>query len=180
MDSGCALTVESTDKENHATISDNKTADTGNYVQARGGGIFATGAEITLTDAVVSGNTSAIGSGIAGGGIYVEDGSTLTVTDCEISEISGYYSLDNMEYESGGGGIVVDDDSSLNMSGTTVSGNTALYGAGVYLDGTTSVTITDCVISENESLLDINNANCTTTLVRQAEFFIIHLPVNST
>ena len=157
--SGCALTVESTDKENPATISDNKTADTGNYVQARGGGIFATGAEITLTDAVVSGNTSAIGSGIAGGGIYVEDGSTLTVTDCEISENSGYYSLDNMEYESGGGGIVVDDDSSLNMSGTTVSGNTALYGAGVYLDGTTSVTITDCVISENESLLDINNAN---------------------
>ena len=157
--SGCALTVESTDKENPATISDNKTADTGNYVQARGGGIFATGAEITLTDAVVSGNTSAIGSGIAGGGIYVEDGSTLTVTDCEISENSGYYSLDNMKYESGGGGIVVDDDSSLNMRGTTVSGNTALYGAGVYLDGTTSVTITDCVISENESLLDINNAN---------------------
>ena len=153
---GCTVTIQSADKEHPATISDNKTLKTGNYVQAQGGGIFATGenTKVILKDAVVSGNTSAMGSGIAGGGIYVEDDASLDITGSTITENMGYPLLESLKYESGGGGIVADGAASVAITGSTISDNVALYGSGLYLSATPNVTITNSTISGNESTWD--------------------------
>ena len=158
--SGCTLTINSADSDNPASVSGNKTADTGNYIQARGGGIFAGEATVTLTGALVDGNNSAMGNGIAGGGIYFEgDSGSLTVTKSTISNNSGYPSADNLKYESGGGGIVVDGKATATITGSTISGNTALYGAGMYFDSSVSVSISGCTVSGNRTMWDESNTN---------------------
>lgn len=159
-ESGCSLTVESADAENPVSISNNTTADTGSYIQARGGGIFADDATVVLTDALVDGNNAAVGSGVAGGGIYLDgDSGSLTVTDSTISNNSGYPSADNLKYESGGGGIVVDGKATATITDSTISGNTALYGAGMYFDSSVSVSISGCTVSGNRTMWDESNTN---------------------
>ncbi len=68
------------------------------------------------------------GSG-KGGGIWVDETCTLTMTGGEVK--------DNESTNQNGGGIYVDKDATLNLSGGSVTGNTAAKnGGGIYVLGT--------------------------------------------
>jgi predicted outer membrane repeat protein len=99
-----------------------------------GGGIVNSGT-LTVTNSMISGNTS---SGLYGGGIYNNEG-TLTVTDSTLSN--------NNAVERGG--AIYSIEGNLTIVDTTVSGNTSDLGGGIYNDGMTS--ITDSTISGNSA-----------------------------
>jgi predicted outer membrane repeat protein len=101
-----------------------------------GGGIVNSGT-LTVTNSMISGNTS---SGLYGGGIYNNEG-TLTVTDSTLSN--------NNAVERGG--AIYSIEGNLTIVDITVSGNTSDLGGGIYngTDGMTS--ITDSTISGNSA-----------------------------
>lgn len=98
---------------------------TGNHANGDGGGLWSDGFSHTLTirNSTLSGNTS---NG-DGGAIYVEDtGNTLTI---EGSRITG-----NTAGDQGGGIYLYDPDHNIDILSTTISGNTAaVTGGGIYL-----------------------------------------------
>lgn len=98
---------------------------TGNHANGDGGGLWSDGFSHTLTirNSTLSGNTS----GGDGGAIYVEDtGNTLTI---EGSRITG-----NTAGDQGGGIYLYDPDHNIDILSTTISGNTAaVTGGGIYL-----------------------------------------------
>jgi len=78
---------------------------------AWGGGIRVAGATLTVSNSVVTGNTSDPSSGSVGGGVF--NSGVLTVVDSVISQNKAGF----------GGGL--DNDATLNMSGALVLDNTA-------------------------------------------------------
>ncbi len=89
-------------------------------------GVFAT--SVGSVTATLTGLTISYGSYIAGGGIDINTGGTLTVSDCTISNNSATY----------GGGI--DNYSTLIVSNSTISNNSASsYGGGIHSYGILSV-----------------------------------------
>jgi len=102
-----------------------------------GGAISATNGDLTIEDAVLSGNETTN----FGGGIFASAG-TLSITDTTISDGSANF----------GGGVYV-DDGSLSISNSTISGNTALGdGGGVYAyDDGGAITIADTTIVQNNA-----------------------------
>lgn len=110
-----------------------------------GGALFADGAAMTLTvrNSVISGNTA-----VDGGGIYVEDtGGTMSI---ERTTISG-----NAASRNGGGIYLYDPDFAVTISDSTISGNTATSrGGGIYLydtDGIEPFVIDRTTISGNSA-----------------------------
>jgi fibronectin-binding autotransporter adhesin len=106
------------------TISDNTAS-------GIGGGVDDIGT-LTLEDASIAGNSADTGGGIAVGG-------TLTVSDA--SEITGNSATGT------GGGIGVLDGGILNVTGSTIAGNTAASGGGISNSGT--LTLNDAQIMTN-------------------------------
>jgi hypothetical protein len=100
--------------------------------------IFHVGAGLTV---VIQGLTISNGSALqfgCGGGILI-DGSTLTVTDCTVS---------NNSTDGTGGGICVENNGTLTIESSTLSGNYAGdYGGGMANDGT--ITINNSTLSDN-------------------------------
>jgi hypothetical protein len=102
------------------------------YGNANGGGLYANGCTVTLTDSTVSGNSSV---------------GTYTGRD---GEVSAY------------GGGLTGDFSTLTLTGCTLSGNTATggnadgYGGAVHGYQTTA-TLTDCTIADNAAGSGVNS-----------------------
>ncbi len=133
-----------------------------------GGGIYVDGdATLSLSNSVVIDNhASDAGSG---GGIYVEDGTSATISGSNIGTV-----LSPNTTEEDGGGIYVGEGSSLTINGaSTVTGNTAGEdGGGIYLDGNvqqpSTLAITGSTISGNHAESDgggiFVNDNSTATI----------------
>lgn len=102
-----------------------------------GGGFFAEGCNLTFSGSSIENN-----SADTCGGIYVYSGSSLTMTNCEISCNTSDY----------GSGILL-DTGSLTLTDCTISKNNARFGGGIYAkDGTLS--LFDCTFTENAASLD--------------------------
>ena len=151
-----SVTASETDP---VVIKNNTAVDNGDWGdnQYAGGGIAVDRGTLNLSHARIEGNSAANNQGWTGGGIYANY-SIVTITDSEITNNSGFI-RDSEEdgdwlLQESGGGIMAHTDTILTMTRTKVSGNTALLGAGIYLSGTQSAEITDCVITENKTLRD--------------------------
>jgi len=96
-----------------------------------GAAIETEGSQFTLSGCTVNGNTG-------GGAVYTNAGlGTLIVTDCTVSNNNG-------------GGIDLDTVTNPTITNSTISGNTADYGAGISNGGSSGTTIiANCTISGN-------------------------------
>jgi predicted outer membrane repeat protein len=109
-------------------------------IDGNGSGIVVTFSSGEGSGSVLDGFTILKGSGSGGnwgGGIRCVS-SSPTITNCIISENTGY----------AGGGISCESGSSPTITNCIISRNTALIGGGVYCKGS-SPTITNCIISGN-------------------------------
>ncbi|MCC7146990.1 MAG: right-handed parallel beta-helix repeat-containing protein [Phycisphaeraceae bacterium] len=106
-----------------------------NNGDGHGGGVYADGVSVTLTDCTFGGNKADVG----GGGLFISTDSTATLTNCIVSGNAA-----SVEYGQGGG---MEIDGSAILSDCTVSGNLAYHGGGLEVDGT--VMLTNCVIAGN-------------------------------
>ena len=81
-----------------------------------------------------------------GGGIYITDSAAAEILYCQASqnEAQGGDTYD------GGGGIYV-ASGTLTMTGSTVSSNTAKNGGAINLKGGNGMTLTNCMITDNEA-----------------------------
>ncbi len=109
---------------------------TGGSTSGEGGGIRNNGT-LTLTDSMVSGNSTTVSYGDGGG---ICNYGTLTLANSTVSGNSA---------EGDGGGI--DNEGTLTLTNSTVSGNSAEDGGGIenYYDGT--LTLTDSTVSDNSA-----------------------------
>ena len=103
-----------------------------NTASGNGGGIFLNGGTATLTSSSITKNTASS----YGGGIIIAGGTT-TLTSCNISA--------NTASSSGGGIYAL---GTVALTGSRISGNTAVNGGGIYQSGGT-VTLTSCNITKN-------------------------------
>lgn len=110
---------------------------TGNYADDRGGGISNSGT-LTMTDCVLSDNTSRDNvENIGGGGLFNYANCTATLTNVTISDNKATY----------GGGLC--NRGTLVMEGCIISDNFADYiGGGISNEGI--LTMTDCAVSSNK------------------------------
>ncbi|MBN1391347.1 MAG: S8 family serine peptidase [Sedimentisphaerales bacterium] len=133
---------------------------TGNWAYHNGGGIYClANSKPVLTGCLISGNSC---DG-AGAGIFYERGLSLTLHNCTISDnivdstndgggiYAGHLSFDTT--------VTIDDNS-------TISGNTAGFGAGLFLIRT-NLTVDDSIIRDNDA--DVEGAglfayNCTANI----------------
>jgi hypothetical protein len=101
-----------------------------------GGAIFSDGI-LTVSASTVSGNSAAFG-----GGIYNQG--TLTVTDSTLSANAA---------SSNGGGIYNSPGNGFStvVSASTISGNSATYGGGIYNNNFSSVTVRDSMFTGNSA-----------------------------
>jgi len=96
---------------------------TGGLVSGHGAGLYASGyANIALSNSTISGNAVAAGPPYSGGGISVTHGS-VTLDRCTVN--------DNTSNKNGGG-IYAAFTGTIALSGSTVSGNIAAVGGGIY------------------------------------------------
>ncbi len=131
----------------------NMTMITGNTATANGGGInIGNSSGITIDGSTIDGNIAGNGGDGNGGGIsdYNQGSGTLSITNSMIT---------NNQATTDGGGIVVGKDgnaSTLSVSGSTISGNTALAtiiggnGGGIFIGSSTnSVSLETTTIDNN-------------------------------
>ena len=108
----------------------------------RGGGLYCGAGTCQINQTTISDNEG----NFFGGGLYISN-STADITNSTI---------ENNHAQNNGGGIYIDDPicvktNRLNISSSTISGNTAKYGGGVYLTcGTSTATFTNVTISGNQ------------------------------
>jgi hypothetical protein len=131
-----------------------------------GGGfwIFGSG-NSTLINSTISYNTAPTSNG---GGFYISSSGTTTMTNCTIDHNEAYNgggiaaaagtltmtdcTVEYNEADPGYGGGVW-SRSSGSISGGNISNNTAVWrGGGFYSDGTSNLTVSDCVIDNNTTL----------------------------
>ena len=106
-----------------------------------GGGIDFFGGSLNLTNCTITKNY-ANGNG---GGIYqTGTGTTLTLTDCIISDNNAQY---------GGGIYQTGTGATLTLANCTISDNSAQFGGGIYKDAECTLTITSSTISENTGVV---------------------------
>ncbi|MBN2023349.1 MAG: right-handed parallel beta-helix repeat-containing protein, partial [Pirellulales bacterium] len=118
-DTGTSATIQT------STIADNEAG--------YGGGVYGYAATIVVGESIVSGNTATT----SGGGIRAYAGS-VTVTDSDI--------LDNNGGDYGGGICGWNSTAVISVTGSTISGNTAQNGAGIY---GYQIAVSDSTVSEN-------------------------------
>jgi formylglycine-generating enzyme required for sulfatase activity len=101
----------------------------GNTAITDGGGVYVYTGQFTMEGGTISGNTA---SG-DGGGVYNSSSGSETYggTDATFAMSGGAIIRDNKA--SNGGGVY--NGKTFTMSGGTISGNTAGYGNGIYVDG---------------------------------------------
>ena len=106
------------------------------YTTANGGGIYIEGGNATLT---MNGGTIENNKAEKGGGVYVNSSTFIMNGTAKISGNNA----------SGDGGGVALDGGTFTMNDGTVTGNTAVYGAGIHVNGGGAVTMTGGEISGN-------------------------------
>ena len=111
---------------------------TGNEADQSGGGVFAN-VNMTMSGGTISKNTA----GEDGGGAFVDE-------HCNFVLSGGIITENSVDTFNGGGGGVCVTESSIEMSGGTISKNTAVDGGGVYLLNS-AFGMTDGAITENEA-----------------------------
>jgi len=156
-------------------------------IDANGGGtVFmidsGEGNETVIKNLVITGGNGTEMSGyIVGGGIYCNNNSNPTITDCTIEGNTAGYGGGIYCNDSGptisncgitgneanyfGGGIMCQDNSSPTISECTISGNTAGYGGGgILCDNSTPIsgnpTISGCTISDNTAQIHGGGIAC--------------------
>ncbi|QJX00853.1 WD40 repeat domain-containing protein [Frigoriglobus tundricola] len=108
----------------------------GNSSGASGGGVFAYGTTLTLLSDTLADNTSTN----SGGGILLETtGTGQAASSITNTTISGNGAVNTNDANSNGGGIDV-GGSSLVLQNSTISGNYAFIGGGIFSDGATGST----------------------------------------
>ena len=124
---------------------------TGNTAGAYGGGIYFENqsniAEVfgAIKDCTISDNTA----GNAGGGIYCENMiDNVIITNCTISNNTANSNQSGQPY--GGGGIYL-TNSGINISGSTISGNQATEGSGIYCNYT-GFTVSACTFDTGDTI----------------------------
>lgn len=138
---GAVRTQSGTLNVNDSTIRDNTAAASTDDVD--GGGIAVYGGTLNLQRSTVSGNSVDAGENGAGGGIYLSG--TASITN---STISGN------QVGSAGGGAIRMDTGSLTVLSSTITGNDATGGSGVWGGGGLlitggTVTIRNSIVSGN-------------------------------
>jgi len=109
-------------------------------------GIYNSGVMI-VTNCTISKNMNSAGVYPGGGGIYA-GGEFMTVTNCIISE----------NYSSRDGGGILHYGGELIVTNSTVSGNSAFdSGGGIYSSSYYKLTITDSIISNNSTSIELGN-----------------------
>ena len=107
------------------------------YTTANGGGIYIEGGNATLT---MNGGTIENNKAEKGGGVYVTNGAKFTMSGT--AKITG-------NNASGDGGGVALNGGTFTINDGTISNNTAVYGAGIHVNGGGAVTMTGGEISGN-------------------------------
>jgi predicted outer membrane repeat protein len=115
---------------------------TGNQVSADGGGIWAV-ADTTITGSILSGNRAADD----GGGIYCSN-ADLTITNCSLS---GNRADSDNSGAGNGGGVEHAGGGQFQITGSTLSGNQATAGGGIFTFD--PLTLTSSTVSNNTSVL---------------------------
>jgi predicted outer membrane repeat protein len=133
INNGSVVTFNSVDDN---TILDGFTINYG--FAANGGGIYCQQSSPTITNCIISKNSSST----YGGGVYC-DQSSPTIIDCTIKEnFSSFY-----------GGGVYSHNSDIRITNCDIYQNTAnFYGGGVY-SKEVSITIINCIIADNMTLI---------------------------
>ena len=124
-----------------------------NQVFAVGGG--ASGAAYTISGLTITDGSSSFGAGAINAGLNASTGAnSLTLADDVISNSHET----STSYGAGGGGIGASlaTADSLTITGSTITGNTALNGAGLLEYGPGAVTITNSTISANTASIGAN------------------------
>lgn len=114
------------------TLTDSVVSD--NVAGGGGGGIFAQEEDVTLNRSSVHDNVAEAFFGVGGGGVFVRGPGHLRVADSTVADnaVTGS-GLGGGIYLEGGGGQP-EDGMGLTLERSTVSGNDALSGGGLYLD----------------------------------------------
>jgi len=117
-----------------------------------GGGIYNKG-NLTAVDCTISGNSAAWG-----GGVYNAFSGKLSLTTCTISSNTAAKAngkIDTYPITVGGKGGGIWNEHTATVTDSTVSGNTAVSGAGVWSQASTStsppMTVNDSIISGNRA-----------------------------
>jgi len=123
------------DKNANATLTDVVVSDNDTQGNGQGSGIWTAGS-LTLRRTLVAANGESATGGVDGAGIFVAKEGHLDASDVEIR--------DNVAGEKSGGGLFVDEDASAILVNTTLAGNSAKQGGGLYnhADGTVLVNVT--------------------------------------
>jgi hypothetical protein len=117
----------------------------GNTAVAEGGGIWAV-ANVSVSGSTISGNSAGASPFGSGGGIALEGG-TLTVTSSTISGNSaGQFG--------GGGGLFLAGSFPSTISGSSVNGNTARNGGGIWTEGPL-LTVSRSTVSGNSAIGEV-------------------------
>ena len=129
----------------------------GNTAEYKGGGIYNgdpygsgtyTGGTVTITGSTISGNKVVYTSGL-GGGIY-SSGNVYIPANVPLPSLKVTGSTISGNTAGGGGGIYTYDGTAT-VTGSTISGNTALGGGGGICNegGSSTITVTNSMISGN-------------------------------
>jgi hypothetical protein len=141
---GCTLSRNSgnaifLEEGGHLTVTDSTISDN-TFIEASGGGINSEG-DLTVTRSTISGNSATY----LGGGIYIAGIANATITD---SIISGNTAISGSLNPYGGG---IYNSGVLTLTGSTLSGNTADRGGGLYNNTGTAI-VSDCTITRNSAI----------------------------
>lgn len=109
----------------------------GGFPANSGAGIFSDGATVTLTNCIVTGNSALSAQG---GGIYNETGGVLNIVRSTLSENRAF---------SGGG---IRNFGTVNLTNSTLSGNTATSSAGGGISNLGAVDMNHSTLADNTAL----------------------------
>jgi hypothetical protein len=152
-----------------------------------------TGTSMTLTDCLITGNLSMAGAGGSdnqgdGGGVQ-NNGGTLIISGCTISNNKvvggpgGDLTLDNRSGAAFGGGVI-SSGGTVTITNSTISGNIAqgsptatgpggdAAGGGISGSGGATVTVLDCLVSNNLAIAGMGGAGGTLGTTAAAGFAI--------
>lgn len=108
----------------------------GNTAEEGGGLYVASGADVTLKDAAITGNSAASGAGVS-------------VREAKAKLVSGEISGNTADGGSGGGMYAVGEGAQITVQGGKISGNTAKFGGGVLTLTNAQLTLKDGSIEKN-------------------------------
>ena len=141
-------------KLNSCTISGNTAKVLSGIVN--GGGVYIERGSFTMESCTISGNTAGSESSYAnafGGGIYGESGTNITMNDTTISEnkVASVNDVDGAGVYLSGAELTMQGNSKISSNSCVFEGHASSYGGGVYINNSSTFTMTSGEISENSA-----------------------------